>query len=599
VGRHSNGFLDRPFPWRWMIVLLVLAVGAATSLAVARARSGNDDVAGGGCSGDAVRVRVGADPAVAPWLTELANTYSALRRPVSGGCAEATVDTVDPASLAGRVKDVDAWVAESSTTLGLTRALVRTEPAALAVPATSIASSPIVLAMPRDAMQQLAAALGNREAKFSDLVVLAQRPEGWGQLATGQPSWGPIRFSTLDPGRTTIGASLVVSAVAALLRRPANDVGATAFGQVDAQNGLFGFVRTLVGSPTSAQELLDKAAAAGSTAELLRSVGIVALYEKDIWAYNGRSPVVRLQATYPVAGQLAADFPYAVLNGAWVSPGARAAAADFRQWLLSGSTQRKLAGYGLRGPDGTAGPALTDPALGLSAAPQKPAEPTTPDGVGAAQAAWQLITRPVSTLELIDVSGSMAEPVPGTGKTKLDLAREAGITSLGFAENGDSIGLWEFSQRISGSKDHRQLVGLGPAGDKVGPFPDRRTAVAAGYKAMRPLGGTGLYDSVVAAYAAANASYRPDAVNTVLLLSDGQNEDAGSIDLPTTLARLKSMFRADRPVHLVTIAYGAEADRGSLAQLARATGGRSFDAVDPRRVSQVFIAAVTYLPGAR
>lgn len=239
----------------------------------------------------------------------------------------------------------------------------------------------------------------------------------------------------------------------------------------------------------------------------------------------------------------------------------KAAAADLLGWLRSADTQSTLDRYGLRRADGTAGDRLSED-RGVDRRRIEPLPARTPDGYAGAQAAWTLITRPTSTLTVLDVAGSMAEPVPGTTRTKLDLARAAGIASLEFAAPGDSIGLWEFSTRLAPGRDFRALVPLGPVRQQVGRFPKTR-------------------------------NYRADAVNTVIVISDGINDDPGSLALPALLTRLQQQFDPRRPVHLMTLAYGAQADRRALAQIAGATRGLAFTAVDERRLSDVFIAAVT------
>lgn len=601
MGRHASA--NRGMVLRSLLVFLLVGVLAGTSIALVRSRqdpalAGPGD-APAGC-GETVDVRVGADASVVPWLTTLAEAYTDLGREVAGKCATVDVRQLDARQIGQTVQQaesdpaagIDVWVSESSTTINLARGMSRSP--ALAVPLTPIASSPIVLGMPRDAVQQ-ATKMAGRSPRFGDLLTLARRPAGWGPLSTGQPEWGPIKFSTLDPSTNVVGAGFVVAAVGTLTGRAAKDVGATSFGLVDARAGLFAFVRTLVAAPKTGPALLDQAAATSSTKELLSKVGILAVAERDIWTYNGRQPTVRLQATYPLAGQLALDHPFALLNGSWVDGDKRAAAEDFRNWLLSDSAQQQLGGFGLRRADGTTGPELTEEGRGIDPQRFTPVAPASPDGPAAAMSAWQLITRPLSTLTLLDVSGSMAEKVGGSG-TRLDLAKAAGITSIGFAEDRDSIGLWEFSRRLAGPRDYRELVPLGPANTRVGPYQDRRAAQIAAYRSLQPRTGTGLYDSILQAYVTANAAYRADAVNTVLLLSDGRNEDAGSANLARTLAALKARYKPNRPVHVVAIAYGPQADRAALAQIAKVTGGAMHIASDPRNVTNIFINAIVRLP---
>jgi hypothetical protein len=380
--------------------------------------------------------------------------------------------------------------------------------------------------------------------------------------------------------------------VAGLTGVQPKDLGSSGFARVDARNDLLGFTRTLISAPAGAQQLMDSARTAPTTADLLRKVGIVAVYERDVWDYNGRNPAVPLRAVYPIGGQLAADVPFVVPDAAWVDDTDRTAAADLRAWLLSAGTQDALPRFGLRHADGTAGAELSD-ARGVTRERIEPAPARAPDGYAGAQAAWNLITRPTSTLTVLDVSGSMAEVVPGTRRTRLDLARAAGIATLEFATPTDSLGLWEFSTSITPGKDYRALVPLGPVGQRVGRFPDRRSAAAAAYRGLRTRTDTGLYDTVLAAYRNATALYRPDAVNTVVVISDGLNEDPGSLTETALLHQLRIRYDPRRPVHIITLAYGAQADQHALAHIASVTHGLKFAAVDARRLSDVFIAAVT------
>jgi Ca-activated chloride channel family protein len=332
-------------------------------------------------------------------------------------------------------------------------------------------------------------------------------------------------------------------------------------------------------------------------AEAVSSVGLVAAYEQDVWKYNRDSPAIVLSVVYPVDGQLAADYPYVVPKGSWVDDADRAAADDFRGWLLSPAVQGRLGQYGLRGADGVADKEV---AAGLrmdSTLPLAPVPQHALDGPTAARTAWRLLTRRLSLLGLFDVSGSMADPVPGTQQSKLDVAKAAAQAALGFFDPADSIGLWEFSRELDGDQDYRVLVPLGPAGQRVGPFPNRFAASVAAYRQMVPRTSTGLYDSILAAYQSATADYRKDAVNTVVVITDGKNEDPGSITLDQLLARLRTLHDPAKPVHIVTLAYGTGADQAALAQVAKATDGLQFASPDPRSIGTVFVTAVAALTG--
>jgi len=112
-----------------------------------------------------------------------------------------------------------------------------------------------------------------------------------------------------------------------------------------------------------------------------------------------------------------------------------------------------------------------------------------------------------------------------------------------------------------------------------------------------PRTSTGLYDSILAAYQSATADYRKDAVNTVVVITDGKNEDPGSITLDQLLAQLRTLHDPQKPVHVVTLAYGADADQATLAKVAKVTDGLQFTSPDPRSIGKVFVTAVAALTG--
>ena len=83
----------------------------------------------------------------------------------------------------------------------------------------------------------------------------------------------------------------------------------------------------------------------------------------------------------------------------------------------------------------------------------------------------------------------------------------------------------------------------------------------------------------------------------MVLLTDGINDDpGGGINRAELLRRLKSEQDRDRPVRIITIAYGADADATSLRLISQATGGLAFVSRDPRDILHVFTDAITKLP---
>jgi Ca-activated chloride channel family protein len=185
----------------------------------------------------------------------------------------------------------------------------------------------------------------------------------------------------------------------------------------------------------------------------------------------------------------------------------------------------------------------------------------------------------------------MSSVVPGTTQSKLELARNTASDALQYFTDDDQMGLSEFSTTLDGTPDsYKALVPLATVG-KSGSAGDRRTALTTAYQHLQPQHGTALYDAVLSAYTDAQAHYLLNAVNVVVVLTDG--DDATSkISLATLLSELKSRQNPAQPVHVVTIAYGADANDPVLRQIAAATGGASFSAKDPRSIGTVFISAL-------
>jgi Ca-activated chloride channel homolog len=100
-------------------------------------------------------------------------------------------------------------------------------------------------------------------------------------------------------------------------------------------------------------------------------------------------------------------------------------------------------------------------------------------------------------------------------------------------------------------------------------------------------GGTGLYDTVLAAYRNAVAGYDPNRFNAVVLLTDGRNDDESGIGLGQLLETVRAERDPAHPVQVITIGMGPQADTAALARIADSTGAPSYVVRDPRAISGV------------
>ena len=90
---------------------------------------------------------------------------------------------------------------------------------------------------------------------------------------------------------------------------------------------------------------------------------------------------------------------------------------------------------------------------------------------------------------------------------------------------------------------------------------------------------------------AARSDFDPTAVNSVLVVTDGTDEDDG-IALEELLDTLRAEADPDRPIKVIGVALGPDADLGALEQIAEATGGAAYSAVDPTDLQTVLFDAL-------
>jgi Mg-chelatase subunit ChlD len=192
----------------------------------------------------------------------------------------------------------------------------------------------------------------------------------------------------------------------------------------------------------------------------------------------------------------------------------------------------------------------------------------------------------------IDVSGSMARPAGD--QSRIELARGAALTALTTFPRATEVGLWVFStDRGPGRRDWQRLAPIRRLDAEVGSTTHQEVLTQALTDLpARPKGDTGLYDTVLAASRAVRKGYDPDRVNSVVLLTDGINDDPSGITLDKLVATLRKEQVPDRPVRVILVGMGPEADAATLATIARATDGASYVARDPKDITTVFVQAL-------
>ena len=272
--------------------------------------------------------------------------------------------------------------------------------------------------------------------------------------------------------------------------------------------------------------------------------------------------------------------------------GSAAATEALQEELLSDAAADDLAGLFLRpGADGGA-PGVEGVPGDVGTSTESPDEDLT----ATVAETWALVAPQSRILALVDISGSMEAPVE-EGLTRIDLTRQAVRTALAVIPEQTAVGLWYFATSLDGDRDHVEAAPLRPLADEVGDGETHKDVLLAvteelGVQTLQ--GDTGLHDSLLAAYVAMQDEGVEDAISSVLMLTDGINDDStGGLSEDEVVARLEqARAEGERQVTVVLIGVGPDVDADALERLATAAGGESLVLTDPRELPQVFVDVV-------
>ncbi|MBP2329973.1 hypothetical protein JOF56_010358 [Kibdelosporangium banguiense] len=265
------------------------------------------------------------------------------------------------------------------------------------------------------------------------------------------------------------------------------------------------------------------------------------------------------------------DFPYVVLPG--TPDNRRAVAQQFLGKLIEQPGALTEAGF--RPPNGTGEPFV---------APVKP-----PADVDQLLNQWAAANRSARIQVVLDVSGSMAAAVPKANANRMTLTLKAAEVGISLLKPTTKIGLWRFSTRLDGDKDYQEVLPMRPLSEQLA---DGGLAKLQAIKAING-GGTGLYDTVLAAYQSARQNWEPGRINLVVVLTDGRNDDDGKgISQQQLLEELAKLQDPKRPLQILGIGIGPDIDPVELRTITHATGGEAYPTPDPTKITDTFYAAL-------
>ncbi|MFD3792446.1 substrate-binding and VWA domain-containing protein [Streptomyces cyaneofuscatus] len=553
--------------------LLVLAVATGTGVAV----NGGLLSFSESCEDSAVRLSLAASPDIAPAVRDIAERAFADEVRSDGHCLDVEVVARDSYKVAGALAgggetpDFQVWLPDSDLWLDRAEGLGTGTPIS---PSDSVASSPVTLAMVPSASKRLG---------------WPKKTYAWAELVGAALRSDQVRLGAADPARSATGLLAL-----------------TSIGGSSAQQGGDSGTRVAETAKVLAErmsdsdaQVLETLARSGSGAEEgnPRRNQAVLISEQAAFTHNAEATGSgRLNLFYPEDGTPLLDYPYTLVDEEKLTLAQSRAALRFMTLLNDRSSRAVFARYGFRPADGAAEDAVVTSAGGRPPQPYATSAAEAPSAKELQEmlGMWTITVQSARLTTVVDASGSMATLVPGRGQSRMDVTKESLIQALTQFTPDDEIGLWEFATTLDGEKDYRQLMPTRRLGDPAQGGSTHREKLSAAFAGLQPVpgGATGLYDTTLASYKEARSTYVKGKFNALVILTDGSNQDEDGISRSALIAELKELADPERPVPVIAIAVGPDADREEVAEIARITGGDGYEVSDPAEIQAVILQAI-------
>lgn len=492
---------------------------------------------------------IAADPAIAPVVSKALDGASTKEL----GCAKVIVDAKPSAATAatiGKPGGVPAlWLPDSS--IWLARQL-RATGSPLDSASQSVARTPVVVVAKQGAAPT-----------FDSWLSVLKQPG----LRIGNPL------------EDTVSAGPVVGALAEAEQGKSDPNAITAALVPIAQAQL---TNTTQGS---AEERLGEVAKEG---------GLAVSTEQQLIDYNAKHPGTLLTAVVPATGTPALNYPIAVTESANDRHARAKQTGEALAERITGSDGADaLRNAGFRGPDFA-------PLGGTGVGAVETLTVNDLTAFDTAMRRYGVLALPSRMLAVLDVSGSMKFSAGPT--TRVGLLSQAIDNGLPLFPDNAQIGLWAFSIDKGGpGQDWKDLVPIRTLSEKVGDKTQRQLLADEGHSLDALVGGgTGLYDTTLAAFRMVQSTYDPHYVNSVVIITDGTNEDPNGISLDQLLAIVKKEQDPARPVVLITLGITEDADAAVLKQISDTTpGGGSRVARNADEIPNIVIDLIRARTAAR
>ncbi|MBA3914763.1 MAG: VWA domain-containing protein [Acidobacteriales bacterium] len=412
--------------------------------------------------------------------------------------------------------------------------------------------SPVVIAMWKPMAEAIG--WGKKPIGWSDILALAGSQKGWS--AYGYPQWGQFKFGHTHPQFSNSG---LISLFAEVYAASGKAAGLTVADVNKPHTAEFvaGIERSVVhyGSSTGffGRQMFSSGPQYLSAAVLYENM-VIESYSQS----NLPFPVV---AIYPKEGTFWSDHPVGIVEREWVTPDKREAAKLYIQYLLQRPQQERAIVYGFR-PGAVDVPLASpiDAAHGVD--PQEPKTTLEVPSVPVMDAIlqlWQQKKKSANVVLVLDTSGSMDED------RKIQNARNGARQLVSLMSDNDRLSLLPFSSKVNWAA---QDVPIRTGREQLNKQIDSLFAA----------GGTALYEAVDTGYEYLlnqNRRGESESILSVVVLTDGA-DTASKMDLNQLMEHI-GYDGETHTIHVFTIAYGKDAKKDILAQVAEATRAKSYE----------------------
>lgn len=554
MGRHTA-----PSPgqrsWRGRVLALVAATAVVVTggwFAVSAFGSDGATSSTGSCSSPTT-IRVATTDDALHAVNDVASTVEStsdtcVNYLVTAAPSSTTADAILKGDDLGVDSPIDVWIPDSPVWAETVQAQ-RTDATPAVTKGPAIATSPVVVAVP------------------ASLKSMADQPPSWPDiLATG-------KWLLPDPQTYTAALTTVMT-----------------FFQSSEKS-----MSTMRSFVIGLQEHLVPQSRAFTQASLpAAKASVFPASEQQIASYNQTHANGKLTAVVPSTGASKLEYDWVEVGS---HHGIRAHLLDQLEKALTSPDGAKTLndnGFRTKGVDDVG-------VAGVPATPDYAVETPTLQQLSDMDAQFLTLSKKMRLLTVIDVSGSMKTRDAKNQMSRIELASQASAGALALMDRTASVGLWTFSTALQGNQDWKQVEPIRPVDQVVSKGVTQRQKLTQDLKRLPSElhGDTGLYDTTLAAYKEVQRTYDPATSNTLVIITDGANDDStGGLTLDQLKAEIKKIEDPNKVVAIVTIGVGKDADQRALAEIAKLSrDGNTYHTESPEQIGAVFVDAFLDFPG--